>query len=189
MILYYSRYCDKCKSLLSRLHTSEWRDKLRYVCIDSRTKEGDGKIAIILQNGFKLYLPPCVNKVPALYDENMNKCLIGQEILDYMFPPNKEIQRVNEAVNADPDAYGGIISSGGFNSYGVMSDSFSFLNQSADEMSAKGDGGTKQMYNYCSINDNASINTPIDNETSDKIGNVSLENLEQMRNNDISFIK
>ena len=82
-----------------------------------------------------------------------------------------------------------MLDSGSFGSYGVMSDSYSFLNQSADELSAKGNGGTKQMYNYCSITDNISINTPKDEETNDRIGNISLENLEQMRNNDISFIK
>ena len=84
--------------------------------------------------------------------------------MNYIFPPEKEIQRQNENVNVDPDAYGGMLDSGSFSSYGVMSDSYSFLNQSADELSAKGNGGTKQMYNYCSITDNISINTPKDEE-------------------------
>ena len=89
MILYYSKYCDKCKSLLSKLHTSKVRDQIKYVCIDSRVREADGKVAIILQNGFKLYLPPNVSKVPSLYEENSHNCLIGDEIMNYIFPPER----------------------------------------------------------------------------------------------------
>lgn len=186
MILYYSSYCENCKTILSFLHKNEYRDKIKYVCIDSRIKEND-KIVVILNNGYKLYLPPSVNKVPALYDENTHNVLIGNDIINFINPPNQQIQRKNEQVNKDPDAYGGILNSNQMSSFGVMSDVYSYLDQDHNEMSAKGDGGLKQMYNYCSMYENQSINTPVDEETNDKVGSINIKQLESQRNQDINF--
>ena len=68
---------------------------------------------------------------------------------------------------------------------GVVSDSYSFLDMSPDELSAKGDGGTSQLYNYSSLNESVnSIQTPLLDDKKPKI-NYSLEQLEQKRNKDI----
>ena len=186
MILYYSGFCDKCKSVLSFLHKNEFRDKIKYVCIDSRTKE-NGKIVIILNNGYKLYLPPVVTKVPTLYDENSHNILVGNDIINFINPPNKQIQNQNTQVNSDPDAYGGILSSNQISSYGVMSDNYSFLEQDANELSAKGSGGMRQMYNYSNLFDNQKINTPNEEDTNEKLGNVNLKQLEAQRNQDVTI--
>ena len=78
---------------------------------------------------------------------------------------------------------------GGGNAYGVMSDSYSFLNQSETEMKADGSGGTRQMYNYVSLNNyNQTIETPQDEDNDEKSGrmrNINLEQLEQQRNQDL----
>ena len=93
-----------------------------------------------------------------------------------------------QQVNEDPDAFT-FGSNGGGNSYGVMSDSFSFLNQSENEMKADGSGGMRQMYNYVSLNNyNQKINTPQDEDNDDRVGkmrNINLEQLEQERNKDL----
>ena len=34
----------------------------------------------------------------------------------------------------------------------IMSDNYSFLDQTSDDLSAKGDGGMRQLYNYATIN-------------------------------------
>ena len=69
--------------------------------------------------------------------------------------------------------------------FGVASDNYSFLDQSADELSAKGNGGMRQLYNYATIDLVDKIETPPDNYTPDKVGSVSLEQLQQKRNSDI----
>ena len=185
MYLYYSNYCDKCKKLLSMLHKSEYRDRFKYICIDNRVKEND-KIIVILQNGYKLYLPPVVTKVPTLHNDQTNNILVGEEIMNFLRPPDKKIQLENQQVNSQPEAFGNYFDSN--NSFGVMSDSFSFLNQSADELSAKGSGGVRQMYNYCGLNETSKIYTPEEEENNSKIGPVNLDDLQSQRNRDIKPI-
>ena len=78
-----------------------------------------------------------------------------------------------------------------------MSDNFSFLDQSADEMGTKGQGGMRQMYNYAGLNgleeSNSSIQTPKDDFTYEQSGQarnqsssqgMTLEQLQQMRDDD-----
>mgnify|MGYP006245960557 CR=1 FL=1 len=55
----------------------------------------------------------------------------------------------------------------------------------ADELSAKGAGGIRQMHNYCApINEDTS-ETPPDNYKADTIGNVSVDSMVQNRNQSI----
>jgi hypothetical protein len=71
--------------------------------------------------------------------------------------------------------------------YGVASDTFSFWDQSSDDLSAKGNGGMRQLYNYATIDSDIRIDAPKEDYTPDKIGSVSLENLQQKRNTDIQI--
>jgi hypothetical protein len=71
--------------------------------------------------------------------------------------------------------------------YGVASDSFSFWDQTSDDLSAKGNGGMRQLYNYATIDSNMRIEAPKEDYAPDKIGTVSLENLQQQRNTEIQF--
>lgn len=82
---------------------------------------------------------------------------------------------------SEPQAFS--INSGLGTSFGdVVSDNYSFLDQNNDELSTKGEGGMRQLYNYATINHHDNIETPPDDYTPDKIGEVSLENLQQTRN-------
>jgi hypothetical protein len=56
-----------------------------------------------------------------------------------------------------------------------------------DELSAKGRGGERQMYNYVSANhDTMNIRTPPDTYQPDKLSNeITIDVLEQKRNSEI----
>ena len=75
------------------------------------------------------------------------------------------------------------LGSGGF---GVASDNYSFLDQSSDDLSAKGNGGLRQQHHYSSINDNNMIETPPDNYQPDKIGKISMEQLQAQRQSELN---
>jgi len=69
----------------------------------------------------------------------------------------------------------------------VMSDNYSFLDMSSDDLNAKGNGGTRQLHNYVTIDQNNTIYTPTDNYSPDKIGDgeVSIESLMEARNREV----
>jgi hypothetical protein len=72
---------------------------------------------------------------------------------------------------------------------GVMSDNFSFLDQTNEALSAKGDGGMRQLYNYATIEQGDDIKTPPDNYSADTIGTVSLEKMQQERQTDVANMR
>ena len=68
---------------------------------------------------------------------------------------------------------------------GGCSDNYSYLDMSSDELSAKGSGGERIMHNYAGINTADQIETPPEDYDPGKVGNVSLEQLQQQRNSEI----
>ena len=65
-------------------------------------------------------------------------------------------------------------------------DNFSFLDQDTEELSAQGNGGMRQQHHYANLELQNVIETPPDTYTPNKVGEVSIENLQQKRNNDIN---
>lgn len=188
MFLYYSNYCNKCKELLNFLYKTQFRDEFKYICIDNRIKENN-QILILLNNGQKIPLPPMITSVPTLLNPENKEIYIGDQIKHFLIPPQNKIQRQNDNINKDPDAF-----TFGLNSApcsGVISDSYSFLSQSEDELKAEGNGGMSQLYNYVTLNnyDNNKINTPEEEDNLKNNNNFSLESLEQQRNADLKSIE
>lgn len=185
-IIYYSNLCDKSKAVLSALSKSRVQDDIHFLCIDKRVKaeNGSGAWHIITESGEKVLLPPQVNRVPALLLLNKgHMVLYGEQILQHFQPKNVALNNEATNFNGEPNSFSlGRESMGGF---GVASDNFSFLDQSADELSAKGNGGMRQLYNYATLDLVDKIETPPDNYSPDKVGSVSLEQLQQKRNSDI----
>ena len=76
---------------------------------------------------------------------------------------------------------------GGFGN--VTSDQYSFLDMDSDSLSAKGNGGVRQMHNYVDLNYSDNISTPEDEQdykTSGKIsGDLTVEQLLQQREQDL----
>ena len=69
---------------------------------------------------------------------------------------------------------------------GVMSDNFSFLDMSNDELSATGNGGMRQLYHYAQLDSNPTIETPMNEEKSNKL-NTSIEQLQEKRNKELNI--
>ena len=181
-ILYYSEFCQHCKNLLRLLSKSKTKDTLHFICIDIREKQANGETHIILENGQKLLLPSTVNTVPSLLLlNNGNKVLGGiGKVMEYLKPQQEMEKKIATKNNMEPLAFS--TSEMGT----IQSDNFSYLDLSADELSAKGNGGLRMMHNYSSINDNSQkIETPEDDYEPDKIGEVDLGKIQSERDADI----
>jgi len=185
-IIYYSNHCDKSKAVLTTLSKSRLQDDIHFLCIDKRVKSGTGAWHIITETGEKVLLPPQVNRVPALLLLNKgHQVLYGDQILQHFQPKNASLNDVATGFNGEPNAFAlGRESMGG--GFGVASDNYSFLDQSADELSAKGNGGMRQLYNYATIDLVDKIETPPDTYSPDKVGSVSLEQLQNKRSLEIT---
>ena len=110
-------------------------------------------------------MPENVTKVPALLLLNQNyKVLYGDDIYNYIKPQQTaEIKQATKN-NMEPLSYAfdGFSSIGG----GIVSDAYSFLDMSDDDLGAKGGGGTRQMHSYASLQDssNVSMSLPDDDK-------------------------
>jgi len=184
-ILYYSNYCNNCKNVLTTLAKSKLKEELFYLCVDKRKKGHDGATYLVLETGQELLLPPTVTKVPALLLINYgHRVLFGDEIYNHFRHKDTQNNNVATMNNGEPSAF----SLGSMNGSGVISDNYSFWDMSSDDLSAKGSGGLKQMYNYAVPETNSStIETPPDTYVPDKIGSdVSLDSLTQSREQDLN---
>jgi hypothetical protein len=184
-IIYYSNHCDKSKAVLTALSKSQVSNDIHFLCIDKRVKSGTGAWHIITETGEKVLLPPQVNRVPALLLLNKgHQVLYGEQILQHFQPKNVALNDQATGFNGEPNAFAlGRESMG--SGFGVASDNYSFLDQSADELSAKGNGGMRQLYNYATIDLVDKIDTPPDTYSPDKVGSVSMEQLQQKRQSEI----
>jgi hypothetical protein len=184
-IIYYSTHCEKSKAVLTALSKSQVQNDIHFLCIDKRVKSGTGAWHIVTEGGEKVLLPPQVNRVPALLLLNKgHMVLYGDQILQHFQPKNVALNNEATGFNGEPNAFAlGRESMG--SGFGVASDNYSFLDQSADELSAKGNGGMRQLYNYATIDLVDKIETPPDNYSPDKVGSVSMEQLQQKRQTEI----
>ena len=178
-ILYYSNFCENSKKILSILSKSEVKNNVHFICIDKRIQKNN-KIYVILDNYQEILLPNNITSVPSLLSIKDNyKVIVGENILNYLNPVINNMQNnmqnniidepVSFSINSTPMS-------------GIVSDVYSFLDQSTDELSAKGEGGLRQLYNYSTINRVDRIETPPDDYIPDKIGEVNIKNIESERN-------
>ena len=184
-IIYYSTHCDKSKAVLTALSKSQVSNDIHFLCIDRRVKSSTGAVHILTETGEKVLLPPQVNRVPALLLLNKGHLVLyGDQILQHFQPKNVALNDQATGFNGEPNAFAlGRESMG--SGFGVASDNYSFLDQSADELSAKGNGGMRQLYNYATVDLVDKIDTPPDTYSPDKVGSVSMEQLQQKRQSEI----
>ena len=183
-ILYYSNFCEHSKKLLQIISKAGAAQEIHFICIDKRVKE-QNKTFIVLENGQKIVMPENVNRVPALLLLNKGyEVLYGESILQHLKPKQEIAVKKATENNLEPMAF----ALGGGGSYGVTSDSYSFLDMDSDSLSAKGNGGVRQMHNYVSMNYMDTISTPQD-ETNYKgpkmPENLTVEQLMQQREMDL----
>lgn len=184
-VLYYSNYCDKCKNIIRSLGNSETKNEIHFVCIDKRFRdEKNGATYVILENQQRIILPPQIQRVPALLLlREGNKVLFGNEINDKLAPKNDFKNAQATGFNGEPSAFA--LGNDNTNGFGVASDNYSFWDQDSEELMAKGNGGTRQMYNYASVNQSSNIETPPDTWQPDKVEEGSLKQMEEERNKDL----
>ena len=180
-IMYYSTHCEHSRKLLQEISKTNLRQQMHFICIDKRVRGSHGEILIVLDNGSAIPLPPHVKTVPTLMITDDNARLIeGQQIYDYLFPKqDHDISKQGMNANNGPLPFS-VGTMGGF----VVSDTYSFLSQSPEELMAKG-SGSKQLHHYASINHVDKIETPSDDYTPDKVGEISLEKLREQRERDV----
>lgn len=195
-ILYYSNFCEPSKKLLQTVSKTQNVGNIHFVCIDKRIKDNNGKIFIILQNEQKLLMPENVTRVPALLLLNENyRVIYGDEIYRHLKPQvTQQIQQATKNNMEPVNFQDGFGSFGGFGSGGIVSDNFSFLDQSDTDLSVKGNGGLRQMHNYVTLNDsmNLTMKLPQDDHEykNDKLkeGEMSVESLQRRREEELSNI-
>jgi hypothetical protein len=189
-ILYYSNYCKHCQRLVQTLVKGNLSNKISFVCIDKRVRDPKtNQQYIVLENGSKVIMPPNIHSVPSLLLIKQNyRLLMGDDIMQYLHPQIKQLNEVATKYNGEPISYSLGVSSGGSN---IISEQYTYYNMTPDELSAKGKGNNRQMYNYVSANDDIKlINTPPDNYRPDKLSNnVTIESLQQQRLNEIETNK
>ncbi len=172
MVLYYSNYCEKCKEILPILAQCQAKKDIHFVSIDNRVKKEDNCIYIILENQKELILPPNITKVPALLLLNRgSQVLFGKQILEHIQPRQMATSNRESFIPQEPMAF----SLNDINNFGVMSDNYSFLDQSVDSLSAKGDGGLRQLRNNVTLEYTDNIETPPDDYVPNKVDSGSLE--------------
>ena len=158
------------------------RDDIHFVCIDKREKHKDGTTHVILENGQRLLLPPNVKSVPTvLLLHHGNRVIDGlKEINHFLTPGEVKINEKATNNNGEPLAFS-------MNEMGSgLSDNYSYLDMSAEELSAKGNGGLRMMHSYTGWSDNQSIATPPDDYVPNKVGNVDMGKLQEKRNTEVS---
>jgi hypothetical protein len=155
------------------------------LCIDKRVKnQYTGQTFIVTERGAQILLPPNIQRVPSLLlVKNQYNIIIGDEIYNHFTPKVSHQNNLATGNNGEPFGYlfGSIP-----NFMNVVSEQYTYYNMSPDELSSKGRGGMRQMHNYVSAaHDYLNIPTPDETYKSDKIGNVSMETLQQQRNEEI----
>jgi glutaredoxin-related protein len=188
-ILYYSNYCEKCKDLLRLIGKSDIKNDMHFVCIDNRFSDPNtGKIYVTLENQQKILLPPQVQKIPAMLLLNEgNTVIFGNDVFKKVKPKEEYSSAKATGFNGEPIAF--TLGNDNIGGFGVASDSFSYWDQDSDELLAKGNGGTRQMYNYATVDSNTNINTPPDMWKPDKVGESAIKDMEAERNKDLQMNK
>lgn len=180
-VLYYSNYCENSKKLLVTLSSKNKTENIHFVCIDNRVTELSGVTNIIMEDGHQLILPPTVKCVPSLLLlDKGHQVISGNEIYTILLPETRDVKGI--LGDNEPSAF----KLGGGSMTGVASDTFSFLDMSSDDLSAKGQGGLRQMHHYVTIDEVQPIETPPDTYTSDKVASdVTVDKIRAEREKDV----
>jgi hypothetical protein len=181
-VLYYSNFCNHSKTLIQKLSTSRVKDDMHFVCIDKRRQQNN-KTYILLENGQELLLPESVSKVPAMLNLGTQRVVFGDDIYNALKPKEEVIVKESTNNQMEPVSYS---LSGGASQFGIFSDQFSFFDMDSNALSAKGEGGMRQMYNYIPLDAQEKIYTP-DDENVKVSGDMTVERIQKMRDNDLNI--
>jgi hypothetical protein len=184
-VLYYSNFCNYSKTTIQQLNKIGVGKDVHFICIDKRVKQGND-VYIVLENGQKMIMPQIINRVPALLLLNNNyKILYGEHILENFKQSNDLNIKTATNNNLEPSAF-----SLGNSGFGIVSDNYSFLDMNPDDLSAKGNGGIRQMHSYVDLNFNDQISTVADDanyKASNKMSaDITIEKIQKQREQDFN---
>ena len=176
-IIYFSKYCEHSNKLLKILSkTQEIKEKIHFLPIDKRVVKKDSRMYVVLDNGQEILMPDVIRQVPALLLLHYgNRTLFGEEILKFYRPQIDKERKVAVNYNGEPQSFS-IKETGP-----LMSDSYSYLDQSSDEMSVKGNGGLRQMHSFTKISEHVTIDTPPEDYVKERMAEDALKNYQEAR--------
>jgi len=178
-ILYYSGYCEHSQRLLKELAQSKIKDDIHFISIDNRSRGPDGQTVLLLEKNQKVILPTSVTRVPALLLLNKDyEVLFGDDINRHLRPQQQRVTQAATQSQGEPMAY----SLGGGS---VVSDNYSFLDMTSEDLSAKGGGGARQMHQYAALDFNDAINTPDEDYDPNKVSGGDMEKYQRERDEDV----
>jgi hypothetical protein len=183
--LYYSNYCKHSQKLLQYLVKNNLTNRLNCINIDRRKRNPHtNQMQVFLDNGTTVMLPLNIHSVPSvLLVNDKYRVIVGEEIYKHFLPKVSIQNEIATNYNGEPEAY--VLGAAS----NVVSEQYTFYGMTPDELSAKGRGGMRQMYNYVPAMDNGfTIPTPPDTYRPDKINEDSVEKLQQKRNEDLGFM-
>jgi hypothetical protein len=185
-VLYYSNYCKHSQKLLQYLVKHGFNQTLNCLCIDQRTKDPTtGQTYLVLDRGTKVLFPPNIDSVPALLlITDKYRVVQGEDIYRHFQPIVANQNNLATGNNGEPSGFH--LSNMSLGSLNVVSEQYTYYNMTPDELSSKGRGGQRQMHNYVPATlDTYTIPTPEETYKADKIGEVSMDSLQQKRNQEV----
>jgi hypothetical protein len=185
-VVYYSNYCKHSQKLLQYLVKHGFKELLNFLCIDQRMKDPtSGQVYLVLDRGTKVLLPPNIESVPALLlATDKYRVLFGEDIYRHFQPIVANQNNLATGNNGEPTGF--VLSGASSSGLNVVSEQYTYYNMTPDELSSKGRGGRRQMHNYVPATlDTYKIPTPEETYKADKIGEVSMDSLQQKRNQEV----
>jgi glutaredoxin-related protein len=184
--LYYSNHCKHCQKVLQFLVKNNLANKLNFLCIDQRKRDANNnQIYIVLEDGRQVIMPPNVQSVPALLLVKENyRVILGEDIIKrFQGTVQTQIRNATQ-FQGEPMGVSLMASNQGMN---IVSEPYTYYNMTPEELSAKGQGGRRQMYNYVAADlEHLTISTPPDTYQPDKIEkSITVDVLQQQRNSEI----
>ena len=184
--LYYSNYCKHSQRILHFLVKGNLANKVNFLCIDKRERDvKNNQIFIILEDGKRVVMPPNVQSVPALLLVQYGyRVILGDDIIQhFQHAANSETKKKMMSQEIEPVG----ISLDSTNGMNVTSEQYTMYNLTPQELSAKGTGSRRQLYNYVSANEEIiSIQTPPDTYQPDKVSNdITVDTIQQKRIDEI----
>jgi len=185
-ILYYSNYCKHSQEVLHFFVKNNLAEKFNFINVDKRRVDRKtGQVYVQLENGKEIMLPPNVHSVPALLIPNENyRVVYGKSIMTKYEQVVQDSKDLSTRGNGEPIGY-----SLGTSSQHISSEKCSSFLASSDDLSAKGSGGRRSLYNYVSANDDSSqytIVTPPDTYRPNKLStDVTIDKIESKRNQEV----
>jgi hypothetical protein len=184
--LYYSNHCQHCQKILQFLVKNNLAKSLSFLCIDKRKRDSNNnQIYIVLEDGRQVIMPPNIQSVPALLLVKENyRVILGEDIIKRFQGKVQTQTQVATHFQGEPMGVSLMTSNQGMN---IISEPYTYYNMTPEELSAKGSGGRRQMYNYVPANiEHLTISTPPDTYHPDKIAkSITVDVLQQERNTEI----